>query len=92
MYIFLVSCDHLRAPEYLIEAILNPDELIAKKCENWLNFVLNRCQGETVALGDLTTKKIGNFYLETNRDRPYSRSGKSKTVLGIGKVLTLLKN
>lgn len=86
-----VSCDHQRATEYLVEAILNPGELLARKCESWKKFVLNQCEDETVALGDLTTTKTGNFYLETNRDRPYSRSGTSRSSSGLGKILSVLK-
>lgn len=46
---------------------------------------------ETVALGDLESTASGSFYLETNRDRPYSRSGKSTSGIGLQKVLTFLK-
>lgn len=78
----------MRAPEYLIEAVLNPTELVATKCETWKKFLLNKCEDETVPLGDLTTTKTGNFYLETNKDKPYSKSGsgRSKT----GKILAVL--
>lgn len=86
-----MSCDHSRAVEYFIESILNPGELTGKKCESWKSYLLNQCEGETVALGDLKSTTSGSFYLETNRDRPYSRSGKSTSGIGLQKVLTFLK-
>lgn len=89
-YQISVSCDHLRSVEYFIEAVLNPEELTARKCESWKNFILNRCDGEPVALGNLTTIATGNFFFETNRDRPYSKSGQSRIGIGLGKVLSLI--
>lgn len=89
---FSVSCDHKRATEYLVEAILNPSELTARKCETWKKFLLNECEDERVALGDLSTTKTGNFYLETNRERPYSKSSTSRSSSGLGKILSVLKS
>lgn len=79
----------MRSVEYFIEAILNPTQLVATRCDSWTSYFLNRCNGETVALGNLQTKAMGNFYLETNRDRPYSRAAKSSSSFGLGKVLNV---
>lgn len=78
----------MRAPEFLVEAVLNPTELLTTKCETWKKFLLNKCEDETVPLGDLTTTKTGNFYLETNKEKPYSKSGNSRS--GAGKILSVI--
>ncbi|KAH1014526.1 lipase member H-A [Dendroctonus ponderosae] len=68
-----VTCDHRRAWAYFIEAVLNPSDLVAQKCDTWAKFKLNSCSEETVPLGDLTTTLQGNFFLQTNKERPYAK-------------------
>lgn len=72
--LFLVSCDHHRAHEYFVEAILNPKEFAARKCGNWDSYKKDKCESEEVAMGNLTTKATGKFFLETNKDRPFARA------------------
>lgn len=66
-------CDHHRAYEYFIEAVLNPTDFVAKKCSNWAQYKINYCDKETVPMGDLTTNLTGSFYLDTNKEKPYSK-------------------
>ncbi|XP_050315533.1 phospholipase A1-like [Anthonomus grandis grandis] len=68
-----LMCDHQRAYAYFIEALLNPTDLVAQKCSNWAQFKVNYCDKETVPLGDLNTTLTGRFYLETNKEKPYTR-------------------
>lgn len=73
-----ITCDHRRAWAYFTEAILNPNTLVAQKCESWSKFKKGRCEkGSDVAMGDLSTTATGSYYLETNKDRPYSKTGSS---------------
>lgn len=67
-------CDHYRAYEYFTEAVLNPTGFVAKKCNNWDQFKINHCDKETVPMGNLTTNLTGNFYLDTNKQKPYSKN------------------
>ncbi|KAJ8934544.1 hypothetical protein NQ314_013285 [Rhamnusium bicolor] len=85
----MVTCDHQRAPEYFAEAILNPKEFLAKSCSDWDTYKDKKCEnGQEIPLGDITAKITGNFYLETNKDKPYAR----KTDNGLGsKILNLLQ-
>lgn len=69
-----VACDHQRAYDYFIEAVLNPGEFLAKKCEGWDLFAENKCENVQVALGNLTTNLEGKFYFETNNEKPFSNS------------------
>ncbi|KAJ3648993.1 hypothetical protein Zmor_020757 [Zophobas morio] len=68
-----IWCDHHRSWQYFIEAVLNPKEFLGSKCGGWAQFKTNICDKEEVAMGDLETTETGDFYLETNKDKPYGR-------------------
>ncbi|KAJ8925430.1 hypothetical protein NQ315_009263, partial [Exocentrus adspersus] len=69
-----ITCDHQRSHQYFIEAILNPKEFTARSCSDWDSYENGKCErGEEVKLGDLTTLATGNFYLETNKEKPYAK-------------------
>ncbi|RZC42502.1 phospholipase A1 2, partial [Asbolus verrucosus] len=68
-----VYCHHQRSWKYFIEAVLNPGNLVATKCKDWSNFKAETCEPEQVAMGDLETKKTGDFYLETNDEKPFAK-------------------
>ncbi|CAH0550789.1 unnamed protein product [Brassicogethes aeneus] len=82
-------CDHRRAWAYYTEAILNPGTMLAKKCKDWKSFKDNKCDNVTVAVGDITTMEKGDFFLETNKEPPYTKNGNTKKGLG-GQILSLL--
>ncbi|CAH1163329.1 unnamed protein product [Phaedon cochleariae] len=84
-----ISCDHRRAGEYFVEAILNPDELLATRCSGWELLAKNQCDDVKVNLGDLTTNETGTFYFETNKERPFSKRKQSDGI-SLSKVLSLL--
>jgi len=83
---FSVTCDHGRAWAYFTEAVLNPTDLVAQKCSNWAQYKINYCDKETVPLGDLNTTLTGNFYLETNKEKPYNK--KSGSALSLSRLLS----
>lgn len=87
---FLVSCDHHRAHEYFVEAILNPRELTARKCADWDSYKKNQCENEEVSIGDLTTKATGKFFLETNKDRPFAKARSTQSGI-TDKLLNILR-
>lgn len=90
-FIFVsVFCDHTRAADYFIDAISNPNSLIASKCLFSMGYFRIVSSQETVALGDLSTKKTCKFYLETNRKEPYSKCGRRFINTGMEKVLSIL--
>ncbi|XP_076268162.1 phospholipase A1 2-like isoform X1 [Rhynchophorus ferrugineus] len=66
-------CDHIRAWDYFLEALLNPNGFIASKC---LGTIYDRenCNGETVSMGDINLTAEGNYYLETNRHKPFAKN------------------
>ncbi|CAG9854607.1 unnamed protein product [Phyllotreta striolata] len=68
-----VLCDHRRSYHYFIEAVPHPkDYLVAVECSEW-NVLRKTCDlNNTVALGDLTTTKTGEFYFNTNRNFPFN--------------------
>lgn len=84
--IFSVTCDHGRAWAYFTEAVLNPTDLVAQKCSNWAQYKINYCDKETVPLGDLNTTLTGNFYFETNKEKPYNK--KSGSGLSLSRLLS----
>ncbi|KAG5879920.1 hypothetical protein JTB14_014393 [Gonioctena quinquepunctata] len=74
-----ITCDHHRACDYFVEAILNPDELLATKCSQWRGlFTSRKCEDVKVHLGDLTSNERGTFFFETNKEKPYSKREKKK--------------
>lgn len=89
-----ITCDHHRSWEYYIEAVLNPNEFLGGKCKKgWIEKQIRRSGGcddeegiEKTNLGDLEVKKTGEFYLETNNEKPFSRKRDSGG-LGVVKVL-----
>ncbi|XP_044265372.1 uncharacterized protein LOC123011801 [Tribolium madens] len=83
-----ITCDHHRSWQYFIEAVLNPNEFLATKCDGYTKFKTGLCEKEEVPMGDLQTKKTGDFYLETNKEKPYA---KRRRGLGVGSVLSSLK-
>jgi len=72
-----IWCDHHRAWEFFIEAVLNPDKFESTKCnveKKLLVFEKKTCsENDTVNIGDLKTKKTGNYYLETNNEKPFAK-------------------
>ncbi|KAL1497525.1 hypothetical protein ABEB36_008469 [Hypothenemus hampei] len=68
-----LMCDHQRAYAYFTEAVLNPNNLLAQRCSSWAQYKINYCDEETVPMGDLSTNATGNFYLDTNKEKPYSK-------------------
>lgn len=83
-----VSCNHMRAVTYFTQAISNPSSIIAVKCE--YRMMIFSVITEKVALGDLTTKKTGNFYFETNKNGSHSKCGKTFVSNGMEKMLSIL--
>lgn len=84
-------CDHHRAWAYFIEAVLNPGEFKARKCASWDKFKEDKCDREEVAMGDLKTTLTGDFFLETNKDKPFAKKKKEKGKIGSG-ILKLLQH
>ncbi|XP_066257452.1 phospholipase A1-like [Euwallacea similis] len=82
-----LMCDHRRAWAYFTEAVLNPTALVAQKCANWGQYKINYCDKETVPMGDLNTTLTGSFYLDTNKERPYSKKS-SNSLLDLSRLLT----
>ena len=74
--LFLVPCDHMRAPEYYIASVLASCSWKAYSCRNYTAFKRRRClscNGSCPSMGyDADrTKKKGKFYLKTNRKAPF---------------------
>ncbi|XP_072391902.1 phospholipase A1-like [Diabrotica undecimpunctata] len=85
-----VTCDHQRSHEYFTEAILNPGDFLATKCTQY-TLLFKKCdENYKVPLGDLTTTLKGNFYFETNKERPYAKRQKGPGV--INKISNLFKH
>ncbi|XP_063918830.1 pancreatic triacylglycerol lipase-like [Zophobas morio] len=68
-----VACNHQRSWKYFIEAVLNPTSFMGVKCGGWLQYKTNFCDKKEVAMGDLETTETGDFYLETNKDKPFGK-------------------
>ncbi|EFA06789.1 Vitellogenin-2-like Protein [Tribolium castaneum] len=83
-----ITCDHHRSWQFFIEAVLNPNEFLATRCESYTKFKTGLCEKDEVPMGDLETKKTGDFYLETNKEKPFA---KRRRGLGVGSVLSSLK-
>ncbi|CAG9762078.1 unnamed protein product [Ceutorhynchus assimilis] len=66
-------CDHRRSWAYFTEALLNPTEMVAQKCNSWAEYKISYCDKVTVPMGDLNTTLTGSFYLKTNKEPPYSK-------------------
>ena len=80
---FVVACDHQRSWKYYVEAVANPDRFKARKCGSWAKYATKyMCDDEYANMGDLETKQIGDFYLDTNSSPPYGveKEGFSKLI------------
>ncbi|XP_063909022.1 lipoprotein lipase-like [Zophobas morio] len=68
-----IGCSHSRSYKLFVEALLHPDKFQAKKCYNWIVYLISEdlCEDETVTLGDLTTTATGKYYLKTEDEPPY---------------------
>ncbi|RZC40197.1 Lipase domain containing protein [Asbolus verrucosus] len=82
-----IFCDHHRSWKYFIEAVLNPNVFLSTKCGSWDQFKSLTCDEQQVAMGDLKSKQTGDFYLETNKEKPFA---KRRDEIGLKTVLSLL--
>lgn len=83
-----IICSHIRSPQYFIEAVLNPTEFVSKRCSSWVKFITGLCNKEvSVAMGDLKSNIEGNFYLETNKDKPFAKRNPG---FGVDKIISTI--
>jgi pimeloyl-ACP methyl ester carboxylesterase len=67
-----VVCNHQRSWKYFIEAVEYPEEFQGRKCKTWASYLAKTlCDEEYAGMGDVDTKKTGEFYLTTNNESPY---------------------
>lgn len=70
----IVDCSHLMCTAYFIESVENPAGFLAVKCDSYESFLGGECDGnEKVSLGGDLLGVEGDFYFETNAEKPYSK-------------------
>ncbi|GLV32690.1 uncharacterized protein CBL_00603 [Carabus blaptoides fortunei] len=68
------NCSHARSTHFYIESI-NSDKLIARKCNNYKDYINGLCKNSTLAIvgEDIDQNLRGDFYLTTNAEPPYGK-------------------
>jgi Lipase len=71
---FFGSCSHGQSYRYFAESIKERNSFKALKCNNWMEYVSDKCSNHSVLMGEatpLTTK--GSFYLRTAVHPSYAK-------------------
>lgn len=72
---YFADCSHVIVTAFYIEAVQNPNAFKSLKCESYEYFLSGGCdQNESVTVGGDLEGVEGEFYCETNPQKPYSKS------------------
>lgn len=70
----VLGCNHEIGQYYLIESVENPNGFVSTKCDSYENFLAGSCEGnDRVALGRELAGHEGDYFFETNAEKPYSK-------------------
>ncbi|CAG9861217.1 unnamed protein product [Phyllotreta striolata] len=67
------SCSHGRSYRYYAESF-NNDNFVARKCDDYLRFESDKCDGRTSVMGTISVDKsaTGEYYLNTLGEEPWA--------------------
>lgn len=66
--------------EFYLESVENPVGFLSTKCDSYENYLSGACDGnDKLPLGGDLLGREGDYYFETNPEKPYSKQNATYT-------------
>lgn len=69
------ACSHMIVTDYFVESIYNTNGFVAIRCASYEEYEAGSCASNKHITfgGELAAEDVGDYYLDTNSEKPYSK-------------------